>query len=132
MIRVQRDESHEHSIASHASSKFIRDTNGGNRTPSGSFLIWKHFPIETPLSLAFGGSGVDLLPRHFVDLLHFVKEGIEVCRFQLLQLLLERGKFEIALNEFVLSRTRFSLYGQGVFSADSSRISWRRSSRTIY
>jgi len=79
VIGMQRNEPHENTVSRNPRSEFVGNPDRGDGSTACRLLIREHFPIETTFSLPFGGSGVDLLPCHFVDLLHFAKDGIEVC-----------------------------------------------------
>ncbi len=80
MIGMEGNESHENAVSRNARSEFLCHADRGDRSSACRFLIWEHFPIESPLSLSLGGSGVDLLPRHFVDLLDLTYDGVKVRR----------------------------------------------------
>lgn len=80
MIGMDRNESHKNAVSRNACSEFVRNPDGGDRPPARRLLIGERFPIEAPLALPFGGSGVDLLPRHFVYLLDLTEEGIKIRR----------------------------------------------------
>ena len=78
MIRMERNKSHENAVSRNARSELFCNPDGRDRSPARRLLIRENFPIEATLALSFGGSGVDLLPCHFVDLFDLTEDGFKI------------------------------------------------------
>ena len=80
MIWVKRDELHVNTVAGHAGTKLLADSNRGDWSPGSGLLVGDNLPVD-PALLGLRRGVIYLLPGHLRDFVDGTEKLIALFSF---------------------------------------------------